>query len=80
MLLVGHGCLCLVDAADAAIRSWGNLMNFMLHLNAVAWVRFARVGYLEFRAMYKKDALNTEAMESDLKAGWESLLAQSETI
>lgn len=80
MLLVGHGCLCLVDAADAAIRSWGNLLNFMLHLNAAAWVRFARVGYLEFRVMYKKNTLNTEAMELDLKAGWESLLAQSEEM
>lgn len=77
MLLVGHGCLCLVDAADAAIRSWGNLMGFMLHLNAVAWTRFARMGYLEIRAMYNKDALNTEAMETDLKSGWEELLAQT---
>ena len=78
MLLVGHGCLCLVDAADAAIRSWGNLMGFMLHLNIVAWGRFAHMGYLEIRAMYNKDALNTEAMESDLKAEWDVLLTQSE--
>lgn len=77
MLLVGHGCLCLVDAADAAIRSWGNLMGFMLHINIVAWGRFARMGYLEVRAMYKKDALNTEAMEADLKAEWDVLLAES---
>lgn len=77
MLLVGHGCLCLVDAADAAIRSWGNMMGFMLHLNIVAWGRFARMGYLEIRAMYNKDALNTEAMEADLKAGWDQLLIET---
>lgn len=77
MLLVGHGCLCVVDAADAAIRSWGNLMGFMLHINIVAWSRFARLGYLEVRAMYKKDTLNTEAMETDLKAQWEVLLNES---
>lgn len=78
MLLVGHGCLCIVDAADAAIRSWGNLMKFALHLNFVAWARFARIGYLEIRALYKKDALNIEQMETDLKSEWESLLAESE--
>lgn len=78
MLLVGHGCLCLVDAADAAIRSWGNLMGFALHINVVAWSRFARMGYLEIRAWYKKDALNTEQMETDLKAEWDTLLLESE--
>lgn len=77
MLLVGHGCLCLVDAADAAIRSWGNLIGFMLHLNVVAWARFARMGYLEVRAWWNKDALNTEEMEKDLKAEWEVLLRAS---
>ncbi len=78
MLLVGHGCLCLVDVVDAAVRSWGNLMNFALHLNLVAWARFARMGYLEIRALYKKDALNIEQLESDLKAEWEVLLDESE--
>lgn len=80
MLLVGHGCLCLVDAADAAIRSWGNLMGFALHLNAVAWTRFARMGYLEMLALYKKDMLNTEQMETDLAAEWEVLIKESEVM
>ena len=80
MLLVGHGCLCLVDAADAAIRSWGNLMGFALHLNAIAWTRFARMGYLEIRALYKKDMLNTEQMETDLAAEWEVLIKESEVM
>lgn len=80
MLLVGHGCLCLVDVADAAIRSWGNLMGFALHLNAVAWTRFARMGYLEIRALYKKDTLNTEQMETDLTAEWDVLIKESEII
>ena len=80
MLLVGHGCLCLVDAADAAIRSWGNIMGFALHLNAVAWTRFARMGYLEMLALYKKDTLNTEQMETDLAAEWEVLIKESEVM
>lgn len=77
MLLVGHGCLLLVDAADAAIRSWGNLMNFLLHINGVAWVRFAHLGFQELRALYKKDTLDVESMETDLKAEWEMLLRNS---
>jgi len=77
MLLVGHGCLCLVDATDAAIRSWGNLIEFALRLNIVAWTRFAHLGLQELRAYFKKDALNTEAMEDDLRTEWKNLLAES---
>lgn len=80
MLLVGHGSLCLVDAADAAARSWGNMLNFMLHLNITAWARFAQLGLLEIRAKFNKNALNTAAMEEDLKAGWDVLLKQSESF
>ena len=74
---MGHGCLCLVDAADAAIRSWGNMMNFLLHINIVAWSRFAILGYHEIRAWYNKDALNVEEMEKDLNAEWQSLQGES---
>ena len=67
-----------MDAADAAIRSWGNLMSFMLHLNLAAWARFARMGYLEVRAWWNKNALNVEEMETDLNAEWKALLSESE--
>lgn len=77
MMLVGHGCLCLVDATDAAIRSWGNLLEFALHLNMVAWGRFAHLGFQELRAHFNKDALNVEAMEDDLQAEWKNLLTES---
>lgn len=39
MLLVGNGCLCLMDGADAAIRAKGNMLVFMLHLNMIAWFK-----------------------------------------
>ncbi len=39
MLIVGNGTLCLMDGADAAIRSGGNWVNFFLRLNMVAWFR-----------------------------------------
>ena len=74
MLLAGHGCLCLVDTADAAIRSKGEIMNFALHINSVALVKFSKLGFQEIRALYDKDALNIEELELDLKAEWDRLL------
>lgn len=78
MLLVGHGCLCLVDVTDAAIRSGGNMMTFALHINMVAWTKFANLGFQELRALYNKDALNVEEMETDLKAEWDVLLLETD--
>lgn len=40
MLIIGHGTLCLMDGADAAIRSSGNWVRFFLRLNIIAWLRF----------------------------------------
>lgn len=78
MLLVGHGCLCLVDITDAAIRSGGEIMTFALHINMVAWTKFANLGFQELRALYNKDALNVEEMETDLKAEWDLLLLETD--
>src|SRR5699024_10581166 len=39
MLLVGDGTLCLIDGVDAAIRSGGNWVEFILRLNIIAWFR-----------------------------------------
>ena len=39
MLLIGHGTLCVMDVADAAIRSGGNYLAFFSRLNLVAWSR-----------------------------------------
>ena len=46
MLIIGDGTLCLMDGADAAIRSGGNWVNFFLRLNIVAWYRLV---FLVFR-------------------------------
>ena len=40
MLIVGDATLCLMDGADAAIRSGGDALTFCLHLNLIAWYRF----------------------------------------
>ncbi len=43
MLIVGHGTLCVFDGVDAAIRSGGNPIVFMLHLNLVAWFKLTLI-------------------------------------
>ena len=40
MLLFGNGVLCLMDGADAAIRSGGNWLLFFTRMNLIAWMRF----------------------------------------
>ncbi|MDE5741725.1 MAG: hypothetical protein K2H90_04680, partial [Oscillospiraceae bacterium] len=41
MLIIGNGTLCVIDGADALIRSGGgaDLFTFFTHLNLVAWCR-----------------------------------------
>lgn len=46
MLIIGDGTLCVMDGADAAIRSGGNWVNFFLRLNIIAWYRLV---FLIFR-------------------------------
>ena len=52
MLLVGNGTLCAVDGIDAAIRSGGNVITFLLHMNLIAWTRFIMLIFKELRIRY----------------------------
>lgn len=47
MLIIGDGTLCLMDGADAAIRSGGNWVNFFLRLNIIAWFRLVSLVFRE---------------------------------
>lgn len=47
MLIIGSGTLCLMDGADAVIRSGGNWLNFFLRLNYVAWYRMVSLVFRE---------------------------------
>lgn len=47
MLIIGDGTLCLMDGADAAIRSGGNWVNFFLRLNIIAWYRLVNLVFRE---------------------------------
>ncbi|MCD7834679.1 MAG: hypothetical protein LUH00_11945 [Lachnospiraceae bacterium] len=41
MLLIGNGTLCLIDGTHAAVKSQGNMLVFVLHMNLPAWIRFS---------------------------------------
>ena len=80
MLLIGHGTLCIVDGADAAVRSSKsgfNIIDFTLHLNIVAWSRLALSGLIEIRALYKVNTLDIAAMDDDLEAEWKQIFEES---
>lgn len=52
MLIIGNTTLCLIDGADAAIRSGGNALVFVLHMNLIAWVRLLLLVFRELRIRY----------------------------
>lgn len=52
MLIVGNATLCLIDGVDAAIRSGGNALVFVLHMNLVAWTRLLLQVFRELRIRY----------------------------
>lgn len=52
MLIVGNATLCLIDGVDAAIRSGGNALVFVLHMNLVAWARLLLLVFRELRIRY----------------------------
>lgn len=39
MLIVGNATLCILDGVDAMVKSKGNSLNFILHLNLLAWFK-----------------------------------------
>lgn len=52
MLIVGYGALCIMDGADAAIRSGGNALMFILRLNLIAWFRLIILIFKELVIRY----------------------------
>lgn len=47
MLIVGNGTLCFLDGADAIIKSGGNILELVLHLNIIAWFRLVQLVFHE---------------------------------
>lgn len=74
MLLVAHGSLCLVDATDATLRSGGNMIEFMLRSNLIAWARFGTLALKELAVWYREGDLDTEAVDRYLDTECQRLL------
>lgn len=43
MLITGDATLCIIDGLDAAIRSGGDFVQFLLRLNYVAWLKLIKM-------------------------------------
>lgn len=67
-LLIAHGSLCLVDFSDATLRSGGNIIQFMLRSNVVAWARFST---LALKEVFNN---NSESVENHIHLEYRRLL------
>lgn len=74
MLLVSHGTLCIVDGLDAGLRSGGDIVQFMLRSNLLAWARFGTLAVKELRAWYKAGGLDIDAANEHLDEEYKKLL------
>lgn len=52
MLIVGNATLCVIDGADAAIRSGRNTVTLILRLNIIGWTRLIILVFKELKIRY----------------------------
>ena len=52
MLLIGETTLCVIDAGGATIKSNGQLIDFLLHINIIAWFKLAKRIFEEIMIRY----------------------------
>ncbi|OBU03946.1 hypothetical protein AYY17_09420 [Morganella psychrotolerans] len=74
MLLVAHGTLCLIDAGDAALRSGGDMIQFLLRTNLIGWVRLGTLALKEVYAWYNTGHIDVDAVDEYLDAELRKLL------
>ena len=75
MLMIAHGSLCLVDAVDAGVRSGGEIIQFMLRSNMVAWARFGTLALTEIKAWYGEGNLDIAAVDDYLEREYRRMVA-----
>ncbi len=68
MLLVGHGVLCIIDGADAYIRSGSgaDMVTFLSRTNLLAWTRFGQLALKELYAWYNSGHIDVEKVDEYL--------------
>lgn len=74
MLLVAHGSLCLIDAGDAALRSGGDMIQFLLRTNIIGWARFGTLALKEVYAWHNAGHIKADAVDEYLDAEYEKML------
>lgn len=75
MLLVGHGALCLADGVDAALRSGGDIVQFLLRTNIIGWARFGTLALKELRCWAQAGRLDLELVDKHIESEYKRLLA-----
>lgn len=68
MLLVGHGSLCIIDGADAYIRSGSgaDMVEFLSRTNLIAWTRLGHLAIKEVYAWYNSGHIDADAVDEYL--------------
>ncbi len=77
MLLIAHGSLCLIDAGDAALRSGGDMVQFLLRTNIIGWARFGSLALKEVYAWYNAGHIDADAVDEYLDAEYEKMLRRA---
>ncbi|HFQ5015522.1 TPA: hypothetical protein ACGUP9_001515 [Vibrio vulnificus] len=75
MLLVAHGSLCLIDAGDAALKSGGDMVQFLLRTNLIGWARFGTLALKEVYAWHNAGHIDVDAVDEYLDAELKKLMA-----
>lgn len=74
MLLVAHGSLCLIDTSDAALRSGGDMIQFLLRTNLIGWARFGTLALKEIYAWHNAGHIDAAAVDEYLDAELKKLI------
>lgn len=74
MLLVAQGTLCVVDVVDAGLRSGGDMVQFLLRSNLIAWARFGTLALKTLRDSINQGNIDAAAVDSYLEAEYRRML------
>lgn len=74
MLLVAHGTLCFIDAGDAALKSGGDMVQFLLRTNLIGWARFGTLALKEVYAWHNAGHIDVDAVDEYLDAELKKLM------
>ncbi|KGT46404.1 hypothetical protein [Acinetobacter sp. HR7] len=73
MLLVSHGTLCIIDGMDAALKSAGEPIQFLLRTNLIGWTKFSMLALKEVHAVFNEGKLDIEAVDKYLEQEYRNL-------